>query len=534
MVGLLMHNKKLFALLFLILLVGPGLIKPIDAPPQDPTAPTAGLQDMPQVLADLGSSIVVLPLSQTSSPEALWTSPYTTGDDKQASVAIPNNSPQNEPTVAINMEFKRDGRTEQVVAGANDYRLGPNSACGIYTSDDGGLTWTDRGIIPVDPFARGWEAGGDPVIRSGRSTDIFYYVCLHFNRTTGNNGITLWKTTDGGTTWDLFATIALGTNSNDFHDKPWIAVDTNNRSPYVDNVYVCWVHFTATSGDILFRRVTDANPRLPGGAILGPVRTLSDSASNQGCSVAVKKTGEVGVSWTDFTNSQIKFRKSNDPNFLAGAGFGPIATVQNIGSYFGNINACGGTPRAFSYPDLESTRFPGSGYWVIVYTSLTPHGPVGVDSGIDVFSTRSLGGFMGSWSAPVRLNDDLTGIAGVHQFMQSATVNDGGNSAFTGGIVFAHWQDERDDDDASCLDYGDHSHDMASTYLGNQVIQDVPVVATASFGGKFMGDYQDVSTAPTNSLFPPLILPIFHDSRNGNQDVFVDPGITGLEPPPAE
>ena len=103
--------------------------------------------------------------------------------------------PQNETAVDINPVVPRN-----VIAGANDYRLGWGSS-GFYASTDSGQTWYNA-ITPF-PSAPGddhIDGGGDPVIAFDRA-GVAYYSQLRFERETDRNGIFVNRSTNGGYTW---------------------------------------------------------------------------------------------------------------------------------------------------------------------------------------------------------------------------------------------------------------------------------------------------------------------------------------------
>ena len=119
-----------------------------------------------------------------------------------AALALPDTGPpvvfptnkQNEPSIAFNAAdsppTRRRRRRYRMVAGTNDEqeqpRCGPARAAaptpasdcsffpgvgtdGVYTSSDGGETWTNRGLIDDSPAwkAANFVSDGDPVIVSG-------------------------------------------------------------------------------------------------------------------------------------------------------------------------------------------------------------------------------------------------------------------------------------------------------------------------------------------------------------------------------
>lgn len=121
--------------------------------------------------------------------------------------------PQNETSIAVSPHNERN-----VVAGANDYRLGTGSS-GFYASTDGGKRWYD-GIIPFPSvpanLSRGegyLPSGGDPVIGFDRD-GVVYYAQIAFFRGNDTNGVFVQRSTNGGFTWSRACVPAGATDAN--------------------------------------------------------------------------------------------------------------------------------------------------------------------------------------------------------------------------------------------------------------------------------------------------------------------------------
>ena len=103
--------------------------------------------------------------------------------------------PQNETSLDTNPLHHKN-----IVAGANDYRLGWASS-GFYASRDGGEEWYDGWIpFPSLPSGDNLDGGGDPAIVFDRA-GVVYYADINFNRTDDTNGIWVSRSTNGGFTW---------------------------------------------------------------------------------------------------------------------------------------------------------------------------------------------------------------------------------------------------------------------------------------------------------------------------------------------
>jgi hypothetical protein len=103
--------------------------------------------------------------------------------------------PQDETSLDVNPKHP-----ENIVGGANDYRLGWGTS-GFYATTDGGKHWYD-GIIPFPSLPSGdnLDGGGDPAIVFDRA-GVVYYADINFNRTDDTSGVWVSRSTNGGFTW---------------------------------------------------------------------------------------------------------------------------------------------------------------------------------------------------------------------------------------------------------------------------------------------------------------------------------------------
>ncbi len=204
--------------------------------------------------------------------------------------------PQNETVIYVNPTNE-----DNLVGGANDYRLGFGSS-GFYASTDGGENWYD-GIIPFPSLPTGdnLDAGGDPLVVFDRNGTA-YYGGINFNRTDDTNGLFVSRSTNGGFTWSRPCVPVPGASPTDdravcgptgdprqpgdgvvsffqdptpanidgsvpFEDKPWLAIGprpagvqpvcfgAETRNPVQcapgtvapDRLYMTWTRFAADS-----------------------------------------------------------------------------------------------------------------------------------------------------------------------------------------------------------------------------------------------------------------------------------------------
>jgi hypothetical protein len=259
----------------------------------------------------------------------------------------------NEPALAV----KHD-EPSFIVAGANDYCTVPITAdawMGVYTSDDGGGTWTNSLVpgYPGDTSAEGQAsplfgpnfAAGDPLL-DWDNDDHLFAGGISFNRTNPNesgfvtptNGHVFVSTYVRGvlepTGLDYIRTVIVGQGTPSafffgrFNDKPSLKTDDWASSPHEGNVYVSWTLFPGAGQDhILFSRSTDS-----GATFSKPIKISKGVASAQGSDIVVQPDGDVYVFWREFdqrspkVGNKIVFVRSTD----GGKTFGNPQTVASI------------------------------------------------------------------------------------------------------------------------------------------------------------------------------------------------------------
>jgi hypothetical protein len=132
-----------------------------------------------------------------------------TGDDLRTNEEYSCN-PQNETAIDHNPVAPKN-----LIAGANDYRLGWGTS-GVYASNDNGQSWYGSIMpFPTLPSGDNLDGGGDPVIAFDRD-GIGYYSEINFNRTDDVNGVFVMRSTNGGFTWSRACVpINVGTPTDD-------------------------------------------------------------------------------------------------------------------------------------------------------------------------------------------------------------------------------------------------------------------------------------------------------------------------------
>ncbi len=378
---------------------------------------------------------------------------------------------QNETSVAVSPADPR-----RVVGAWNDYFIvnaGQNTVIGYGWSVDGGTTWQSSRVnfsnLPAG------QSTGDPVIAAD-SQGNFYMGILAYSGSA--NGILVSKSTDGGET---FATPVRLDNGG---DKEVLAVDLRN-----DHVYAVWENTGSSFNQgIFFSKSTDR------GTTWSTRRQISTNGggTNNGATPSVGPNGEIHVVWSNFGNT-IWFQRSID----GGGTWLPSdrAIRQDVDIPPSPLNG------GFRNPPIPSsatdaTAGPWSGRIYVVWGDDRFGDP-------DVLLVHSSDGGQ-TWSAPIRVNDDVVGN-GADQFFPWVHVDENGH-------VHVVFLDRREDPDNFLIGTVlATSTDGGQTFGPNIRVSD-GIYGPTTFG--FLGDYIGSSTGGGK------IVPMWPDGRNGNPDIF--------------
>ncbi|MGB3340856.1 MAG: T9SS type A sorting domain-containing protein [bacterium] len=401
---------------------------------------------------------------------------------------------QNEEQIVMNPTD-----TTNLVAVWRDFRLGYRQVTYAYTYD-GGLTW-EQDLFSEPQYI--WDS--DPGLTVDTAGN-FYAVILSYNSTSEPNGLFVYKSTDGGATWNGPVTVINGV-SGVFEDKELIACDRSS-GPYTNNLYVAWARFNNTQ--ILLCRSTDG-----GNSFVGPV-SVSDYNGVQWPVPAVGTNSEVYVAWVHYYPGSIRLDISTD----GGQTFGSDITIQNVTFVSGSIN---GNITVFSFPalDVDITNGPNNGYMYVAYMD-----DASGYTDTDIFFTRSTDGGS-TWSQRMRINDDPQNN-GCDQFHPWLTVTPDGD-------IIAVFLDRRLDSGNLFMDlYLTISTDGGTTWSTNERITTVSSDPTAgswretgNYPVKYetpfiladraglLGEYIGLTASSIDDIHP-----LWTDTRLGDQDAF--------------
>ncbi|MFN8179259.1 MAG: T9SS type A sorting domain-containing protein [bacterium] len=272
-----------------------------------------------------------------------------------------------------------------------------------YTTD-GGLTWTFPGVVQPGVFR------SDPVLDSDSDGDIYYnsltlsgsdYICAVFR--SGN----------GGATWDA-GTFAHG------GDKQWMAIDKTG-SVGNGHVYASWTDVYSSCYPGFFTRSTD------GGTSYENCTTIPDEP--YWGTLAVGPGGGLFVIGA-FGNDFVVAKSTNARTTGSPVTWDFARTVSLGGSITADVgpNPGGLLGQAWIATDPTSGGLGG----VRVYALCSVDRPTADPA--DVMFARSTDGG-NTWSAPVRVNDDV----GTNAWQWFGTM-----SVSPSGRIDAIWLDTRD------------------------------------------------------------------------------------------
>jgi hypothetical protein len=378
---------------------------------------------------------------------------------------------------------------------------------GYSTSIDGGTTFTDQGDLPS-----GGNDHGDPILAYDNQAGTLYLATLSIEKVQPD--IQLFSSTDGGETFSPPTNAAGdGKFAGDFLDKPWMTVD-NSTAAGAGRGYI-YLTFTDVVGGpkggfgtfVFLKFSTNGGKTWTLGNGGMPVNAGS---SAQGSQVVVGKDHSVYVFWLDHTpdaNGKDQDRILMQKFVVQVAADGSvtlapslsIVVVQklNVTTPAGDLGLFALSPAGGFIP-FRTNAFPAiainpmSGALYVAYDDAT-----GTADKADIFFTYSKDGSDGSWSAPVRVNDDMTTT---DQWQPAITVTPDGSKL---GIF---WYDRRNDPLDQNIDrYGviGTITDTGAVTLGtNFRVTDVNFlpqpIPDSSGGPAYLGDYD---TAAADSKF---------------------------------
>jgi len=485
------------------------------------------------------SSFTVAPLTLISGP-----SPFagcTIGDFNNATNYV---NAEEEPWLDIN-----PANPNNLIAVWQQDRWSNGGAHGLVTgvSHNGGLSWSET-------FAHFSECAGGTVANGGdfeRSSDPWvsfapngdaYQISLSVSFSTGENGVLVSKSSNGGNTWSEPVTLKRDSGGRDssfaFNDKESITADPTNAN----YAYAVWDRFVTPSGTskaslpgyfnsrsfrepVWFARTTD------GGATWEPARNIFDQSEFTGTignQIAVLPNGDLVDIFDQFflTKNKHGLRGENIAVIRStdkGATWSRDSIVVDKSLEIGAFDPDTGRPiRAEGgIPDIAVDRANGNLYAVWQDSRF---------SGVDevALSMSTDGGF--HWSAPIRVNqtprsstaaDQQAFVPAVHVAADgtvAVTYYDFRNNDASPGVPTDYWIAHCHADCSNAANWGDEAR-LSSTSFD---LEQAPA-ARGPFGF-FLGDYEGLTSSGNN------FLPAFIQVNNGNSANRTDVFFTSVGP----
>ncbi len=305
-------------------------------------------------------------LALSGSGENQANSPQVQGQRKSDTTAVFPTNKQNEPSIAQNPI-----QPDFLIAGSNDEQrqppCGPGpvrgtdvpaSDCsffpgvgtsGIYTSNDRGVTWVNRGLLDDQTSWKGAGviSDGDPVIAYGPKPDgkggftyangarAYYSSIATVTTSKGFEYVVVSYSDDNGLTWSAPVIGSSKTASADFNDKNWITVDAAPSSPNFGRVYLSWTEFRSATATGNGSEPVMVSASANGGASFAAPTQLSPAGNNgtgngrQGSSVTVGPDGTVYVAFEQGPSQVVTLSTDGGKSWTRPAVIGAVTDLDD-------------------------------------------------------------------------------------------------------------------------------------------------------------------------------------------------------------
>lgn len=457
--------------------------------------------------------------------------PQVEGDASSNDTAVFPTNKQNEPTIAVN---PRDSNF--LIAGSNDEQRqpacgpgevrGPNAAAsdcsffpdvgtsGIYTSDDGGNTWVNRGLLDDQP---GWQASdlisdGDPVIVYGPkpggngfsyANGVRAYYATLASYKSGRSPyppnkapelLAVSYSDDNGATWSAPVIATVKKNPNDFNDKEAIWADDNPASPYFGRVYLSWTEFRSAGGapePVAVSVSTDGGNSFSAPKQLSPAGNNNTGNGRQGSAVRTGPDGRVYVAWEEGSSQLVSISRDGGQKWARPIVIGPVVDIHDP--------IPGANFRTDSFLSIAVDQRPGSSTLYAAWVNRTSEG------GQVVVTTSTDKGL--TWSALTTVSSGAQGYA----FFQGLDVAPSGRVDLAFQALKAGNPDTYGTGNASIDSYyvSNSGSGWSAPVQVSSASSDPAATAQNNLARQFYGDYNTLVSDDAHAWF------IYTDTRRG-------------------
>jgi len=413
---------------------------------------------------------------------------------------------QHEPSLAVSRVH-----TTTVVVAAKDYRNNDQKEVWIDVSTDGGATWpVGRQLQMPGVNATLFPNESDAVVQA-RNDGRIYVACLGYNN---SNAVFITWTDDDGATWHN-PSVQISPTDSSLDDKDWFAIDNTPSSPYYHDMYMM---YAPGAGYVAEQHSTD------GGLTWTPRQAIGSSNTEYSYPV-IASDGTVYNfmmdNWGAGRTGTIELTKSTN----GGTTWSTPTTVASVQQPNSPIRS---SDQFRFFAITSAVVDPNNGNLYIAWTDNRNYNT----NGTDVLYVKSTDGGT-SWTAPIRLSHDPTGVVRDHITPMLAVGADSRLHAF--------WLDRRLDPNNHLFDsWYSSSTDGGATWDPDSRVSTVSQDLNIGFppgSGNAAGDYWGLDTARDT------VYTAWNDTRDGvQQDIYVAKGLlyplsgstaTPTPPPPS-
>jgi hypothetical protein len=390
-------------------------------------------------------------------------------------------------------------------------------------------------VPPAGPYAYAWN----PAIASQLGGG-FFSICANYGPAppyVSPNGITVYRSAGGGAPFVAGPTVAVNAPGATWLDYPNIMVNDNPAvpAPSLGTLYMAWVSYTDGDGDpngtgnpfdepadmyrinFAYSRTQPGVPPIypafsaPAVLFAGPVMTLEMQAHRPSIATMgppgnpMIPPGGVYIAWTDGANAWIAASPALGAPFIGPvlvAAFPAVAPILNPGI------------KSASNATVAVGAGPCAGMVFVAWATM----PGGLDA--DIYFSSSPTGAAGTWTAPVRVNQDPIGN-GRDQWAPKMTVD-----PVTGMIVISYYDRRLDPTNTRVQTWASTSMNCGLNWTDCTLSDIPPVQPVSTFGippaAQYIGDYLGSDFNQLNgSAFT------WNDARNGaSQDIIFERTLT--------